>query len=87
MKLNVVVNGHLCEIQLHLRSFYELKTGQPKVYEWARDLNVTKEMIPEDLFKNLSLGITEEMVRLAERDWHGTKTTEVAGRSRTISPS
>ncbi|CAN0533418.1 unnamed protein product, partial [Ectocarpus sp. 12 AP-2014] len=44
VKLNPVVNEHLCEIQLHLRKFFALKGGQHAVYEWARELNVTTDM-------------------------------------------
>lgn len=72
VKLNAVVNEHLCEIQLHLQRFYELKTGQHKVYEWARDLKVTTEIDANHLFKNLSPGIMDDMIRLAEEDWYGT---------------
>lgn len=72
VKLNAAVNGHLCEIQLHLQSFYELKSGQHKVYEWARDLKVCAEIDANHLFKNLSPEITDDMIRLAEEDWYGT---------------
>ncbi|CAN0365154.1 unnamed protein product [Ectocarpus sp. 6 AP-2014] len=72
VKVNPVVNDHLCEIQLHLREFYALKRGQHAVYEWARDLNVTTEMRPSDLFKNVSREVTERMIRLALQNWHGT---------------
>ncbi|CAN0019974.1 unnamed protein product, partial [Ectocarpus sp. 8 AP-2014] len=72
VKVNPAVNDHLCEIQLHLREFYALKRGQHAVYEWARDLNVTTEMRPSDLFKNVSREVTEKMVRLAWQNWHGT---------------
>ncbi|CAM9679905.1 unnamed protein product, partial [Laminaria digitata] len=36
VKVNPIVNKHLCEIQLHLRAFLSLKAGQHAVYEWAR---------------------------------------------------
>ncbi|CAM9418900.1 unnamed protein product, partial [Ectocarpus sp. 4 AP-2014] len=36
VKVNPIVNGHLCEIQLHLHGFIVLKSGQHAVYEWAR---------------------------------------------------
>ncbi|CAM9216605.1 unnamed protein product [Ectocarpus fasciculatus] len=72
VKVNPVVNDHLCEIQLHLREFYALKRGQHAVYEWARDLNVTTEMRPSDLFKNVSREVTEQMIRLAGENWQGT---------------
>lgn len=72
VKVNPVVREHLCEIQLHLREFFTLKRGQHAVYDWARDLNVTTEMRPEDLFENLSGEVTEEMLRLAQENWHGT---------------
>ncbi|CAM9883518.1 unnamed protein product [Ectocarpus sp. 4 AP-2014] len=73
VKVNLVVNEHLCEIQLHLREFFSLKGGQHAVYEWARDLNVTTEMRPEDLFEHLSDKVAKEMVRLAEQNWCGTR--------------
>ncbi|CAM9939141.1 unnamed protein product [Ectocarpus fasciculatus] len=72
VKLNPVVNEHLCEIQLHLREFFALKGGQHAVYEWARELNVTTEMRAEDLVKNLSPDVTKEMIRLAGENWRGT---------------
>lgn len=73
MKVNLVVNEHLCEIQLHLREFFLLKDGQHAVYEWARDLNVTAGMRAEDLFQHLSDKVGKEMVRLAEQNWCGTR--------------
>lgn len=72
MKVNPVVNGHLCEIQLQLREFHALKSGQHAVYEWARELNVTTEVSASDLFENLSPEVAQEMIRLARNDWHGT---------------
>ncbi|CAM9521442.1 unnamed protein product [Ectocarpus sp. 4 AP-2014] len=72
VKLNPVVNEHLCEIQLHLHEFFALKGGQHAVYEWAWELNVTTGMRSEDLFKKLSPEITNEMMRLAVEDWRGT---------------
>lgn len=72
VKVNPVVNEHLCEIQLQLREFLTLKSGQHAVYEWARDLKVTTEMRAPDMFKNLSREVTEEMIRLARQNWHGT---------------
>ncbi|CAM9315422.1 unnamed protein product, partial [Ectocarpus sp. 8 AP-2014] len=72
VKLNAVVNGHLCEIQLHLREFYNLKRHQHVVYEWARDLNVTKAMVADQLFENLSRDVMDEMIRLSEGNWHET---------------
>ncbi|CAN0348419.1 unnamed protein product [Pylaiella littoralis] len=72
VKVNPVVNEHLCEVQLHLREFFTLKDGQHAVYEWARELNVTTEMRAEDLFKNLSPEVTKEMIHLAGEDWGGT---------------
>ncbi|CAN0327025.1 unnamed protein product, partial [Ectocarpus sp. 8 AP-2014] len=72
VKLNAVVNGHLCEIQLHLREFHDLKRHQHVVYEWARDLNVTKAMVADQLFENLSLEVMDEMIRLAKGNWHET---------------
>eukprot|EP00903_Cladosiphon_okamuranus_P012113 g11365.t2 len=73
MKMNPVVNGHLCEIQLQLRRFHALKGGQHAVYEWARELNVTTEMSPEILLENLSPEVTEEMTCLAQDNWLGTE--------------
>lgn len=73
VKVNPIVNQHLCEIQLHLRNFHGLKSGQHVVYEWARELHVTTEINAEDLFKNVSGKITEEMIRLAAHNWHGTR--------------
>ncbi|CAM9467363.1 unnamed protein product, partial [Ectocarpus fasciculatus] len=72
VKLNPVVNDHLCEIQLHLREFFALKGGQHVVYEWARELRVTTEMRGEDLFINLSPEMMTEMMRLAEQNWRET---------------
>ncbi|CAN0297456.1 unnamed protein product, partial [Ectocarpus sp. 8 AP-2014] len=63
---------HLCEIQLHLREFFTLKGDQHAVYEWARDLKVTTMLRAENLFAFLSRDITEEMIRLAQQNWHGT---------------
>ncbi|CAN0261424.1 unnamed protein product [Ectocarpus sp. 6 AP-2014] len=72
VKLNPVVNGHLCEIQLQLRSFFNLKAGQHVVYEWARKLKVTTETEANHLIKILSREVTQEMIRLAEQNWRGT---------------
>ncbi|CAB1098125.1 unnamed protein product [Ectocarpus sp. CCAP 1310/34] len=72
VKVNPVVNDHLCEIQLHLQRFYNLKSGQHAVYEWARELKVTKEMTASHIFENLSPETVEEMVRLARSNWYGT---------------
>ena len=68
----VIVAGHICEIQLHLRSFYSLKGGQHEVYNWSRTLNVTAGMKPEDLFKNLEPGTLKLMIRLARENWCST---------------
>ncbi|CAN0285455.1 unnamed protein product [Pylaiella littoralis] len=73
VKVNTVVSGHLCEIQLHLRSFYKLKDGQHEVYEWARELKVSTEMDADHLFKMWSPGISEKMVCLAQRNWRRTR--------------
>lgn len=72
VKLNAVVNGHLCEIQLHLQEFHNLKRHQHVVYEWARDLKVTKAMVADQLFENLSREVMDEMIRLAKDNWHET---------------
>ncbi|CAN0446569.1 unnamed protein product, partial [Ectocarpus sp. 12 AP-2014] len=69
VKMNPVVNEHLCEIQLHLGDFSVLKSDQHAVYEWARDLKVTSKMRATDLFSTLSREVTEEMIRLARRGW------------------
>ncbi|CAM9400423.1 unnamed protein product [Ectocarpus sp. 8 AP-2014] len=73
VKVSTVVSGHLCEIQLHLGSFFKLKDGQHEVYEWARELKVSTEMDADHLFKMWSPGITEEMVRLAKTNWRRTR--------------
>ncbi|CAN0065051.1 unnamed protein product [Ectocarpus sp. 12 AP-2014] len=72
VKVNSVVNEHVCEIQLHLRDFFALKSGQHAVYEWARELNATTEMRGENLFMSLSPEVTKEMMRLAGENWFGT---------------
>ncbi|CAM9846324.1 unnamed protein product [Ectocarpus sp. 4 AP-2014] len=72
VKMNPVVNEHLCEIQLHLGDFSVLKSDQHAVYEWARDLKVTSKMRATDLFSTLSCEVTKEMIRLARRGWCGT---------------
>ncbi|CAM9235730.1 unnamed protein product [Ectocarpus sp. 12 AP-2014] len=72
VKMNSVVNEHVCEIQLHLRDFFALKSGQHAVYEWARELNATTEMRGGDLFMSLSPDVTKEMMRLAGENWFGT---------------
>lgn len=73
VKVNPIVSEHLCEIQLHLREFFYLKAGQHKVYEWARELNVTTEMHPSYLFENQSSEVRKEMIRLAGQNWRGTQ--------------
>ncbi|CAM9100048.1 unnamed protein product, partial [Laminaria digitata] len=73
VKVNPIVNGHLCEIQLQLRAFFSLKDGQHAAYRWARELKVTKEIMPYHLFENLSGEVTQEMIRLAQQNWRGTK--------------
>lgn len=73
VKVNPVVNGHLCEIQLHLRDFFELKDGQHKVYQWARELPVTTEPDPRYLFDDLSGQVLEEMMKLSEANWAATE--------------
>lgn len=72
VKVNVVVNGHICEIQLQLSEFHSLKAGQHAVYEWARDLDVTAEIRPEHFIAKLSGEVLLEMVNLASADWNGT---------------
>ena len=75
VKVNPVVNEHLCEIQLQLGAFYSLKAGQHAVYEWARELIVTTEMEAEHLFQNLSREVTKEMIHLAQQNWGYTTHT------------
>lgn len=72
VKVNPVLNDHLCEIQLHLSKFVEETDGQHDVYEWARKLKVTQEMRPTHFFKNLSPEVTKEMVLLARNNWLGS---------------
>ncbi|CAN0514530.1 unnamed protein product, partial [Ectocarpus sp. 12 AP-2014] len=73
VKVNVVLAEHVCEMQLHLRSFYDrLKDGQHKVYEWSRTLNVTVDMKAEHLFKNMDRKTLAIMTRLAGDDWQST---------------
>lgn len=72
VKVNPIVNEHLCEIQLQLRDFFALKSGQHAVYTWARELDVTTEVRATHLFENLSPEVLEEMVRLAQQNWLGT---------------
>lgn len=73
VKVNAIVNRHLCEIQLQLGTFFSLKAGQHAVYEWARELNVSKQMEPEHLFKDLSSETMKEMISLAQQNWLGTE--------------
>lgn len=74
VNVNIVVDEHLCEIQLHLRPFYALKPAQHQVYEWARELKVTLEMTVADLQQETTTSeTTEEMIRLAEGDWCHTR--------------
>lgn len=72
VNINLVVNGHLCEIQLQLRQFYALKDNQHDVYVWARELNVTRKMEHRHILENQSREVSTEMIRLAEEDWGGT---------------
>eukprot|EP00903_Cladosiphon_okamuranus_P018852 g17340.t1 len=72
VKVNPVVNQHLCEIQLQLHDFYTLKSGQHAVYTWARELRVTTGLGAEDMLENLFPEVTKEMVHLARQNWHGT---------------
>eukprot|EP00903_Cladosiphon_okamuranus_P015056 g13929.t1 len=72
VKLNPVVNQHLCEIQLQLREFFNLRSGQHAVYTWARDLKVRTYISADSLFENLSPVVMEEMAHLARQDWHGS---------------
>lgn len=74
VRVNVIVNEHLCEIQLVLREFLKLRSGQHRVLGWAQDLKVTTEMRATDLY-NPSPEVMEEMLDLARQNWHGTSTT------------
>eukprot|EP00903_Cladosiphon_okamuranus_P010037 g9517.t3 len=72
VKVIAIVAGHACEIQLHLRSFYDLKAGQHEVYEWSRTLKVTAEIQAEHLFRGMQSDILELMIQLATVDWKST---------------
>jgi Ran GTPase-activating protein (RanGAP) involved in mRNA processing and transport len=50
--LSVEFEGHVCEVQLQYRPFYELKKGQHKVYEVVRSLQIEGGLaeIPEAAF-------------------------------------
>lgn len=72
VKLFVNLRQHICEIQLHLSSFYDMKDDQHVVYEWSRRLNVTVEMKAENLFQNMGPDILQQMIKLARVDWHST---------------
>lgn len=75
VKLDVLLENHACEVQLHFPSFYDLRDGQHKVYEWSRRLNVTVEMRPDHLFKDTSKAILARMISLARGDWCSTRET------------
>lgn len=64
---------HLCEVQLHLAAFFNLKEGQHKVYEWARKLRVRHRMDPQHLFEGMRPELLKEMIHLVEEDWGGLK--------------
>lgn len=72
VKVNVIAAGHLCEIQLHLRTFYSLKDGQHEVYEWSRTLDITADMEPMHLFKNFESGTLQLMTQLSRENWCST---------------
>ncbi|CAM9444370.1 unnamed protein product [Choristocarpus tenellus] len=74
--MNMVISqdrgpGHLCEVQLHLKGFYDLKEESHKVYEWARELKVTHSMEASHLFRNWSNEVTEKMILLGKQNWNG----------------
>lgn len=73
VKVNPVVNEHLCEIQLQLRDFFTLKNGQHTVYTWAREFKVSTEILAQHLFENTSHDVLEEMLHLARQNWHGMR--------------
>ncbi|CAM9607409.1 unnamed protein product [Ectocarpus sp. 13 AM-2016] len=73
VKVYVIVTGHICEIQLHLRSFYCLRGGQHEVYEWSRTLSVTADIAATHLSKNLESGTLQRMIELARGNWSSTR--------------
>ena len=50
VNMNLEFKGHICELQLQLREFYELKSDAHSVYNVVRSLGVDGELgrIPED---------------------------------------
>lgn len=72
VKVHVSMEEHVCEIQLHLRPFYQLKDGQHKVYDWSRELRVTADTRAEHLFENLERGVLAVMIQHAREDWYST---------------
>lgn len=72
VKMYVILEEHVCEIQLHLRSFYSVKKGQHEVYRWSRTLNVTADMEADQLFKDMEPGSLALMTQLATENWCST---------------
>lgn len=69
VKLCVNLDGHICEIQLHLSSFFSLKDGQHTVCEWSRQLKVSNNMQPQHLFVGMRPDVRERMIELARMNW------------------
>lgn len=72
VKLCITLENHICEIQLHISSFYSLKDYQHVVYEWSRGLNVAVEIKAENLFQKLGPGTLAQMIDLAQDNWQST---------------
>ena len=50
-----LVNNHICELQIHLRAFYELKVHEGHfVYELTRTFKIPNTFRAEDLLEDLS---------------------------------
>jgi hypothetical protein len=67
IKLNVSINGHVCEMQLHLRQFWKLRKGQHDVYEKMRVLPVPNSLNFSDQIIDRSPSITEAMEAILRR--------------------
>jgi hypothetical protein len=67
IKLNVSINGHICEMQLHLRQFWKLRTGQHDVYEKMRVLPVPNSLNLNDQIIDKSPSITEALKAILKR--------------------
>jgi hypothetical protein len=52
LQITVSVAGHLCELQLHLKKFYEIKNDRGhKLYEWAREFTFAGINNPKQIVK------------------------------------